>query len=246
MNLLCATAIGCISAIVTQPIWLAKTRMQLQDTTKIKYRSMSHCLFMVAQEEGLRSLFRGLVPSLLLTSNNALHFMAYEEIKSLLLKHSRKEHLSPEKTLLAATAAKIFAISLTYPYQVIRTRLQLQQAIFTPGHEPEAMLHRIRSAGLFRTERVDLAHVQEALTEKRRPIGKHVSPYTRGAHPATVKRAPPPFYKGVADAWYTIFKYEGARGLYRGLGPNLLRVLPSTGITFVVYEAVARRLGART
>jgi hypothetical protein len=36
------------------------------------------------------------------------------------------------------------------------------------------------------------------------------------------------------------------RGLYRGLGPNLLRVLPSTGITFVVYEAVARRLGART
>ncbi len=42
MNLLCATAIGCISAVVTQPIWLAKTRMQLQDTTKMKYRSMSH------------------------------------------------------------------------------------------------------------------------------------------------------------------------------------------------------------
>jgi hypothetical protein len=36
------------------------------------------------------------------------------------------------------------------------------------------------------------------------------------------------------------------RGLYRGLDLNLLRVLPSTGITFVVYEAVARRLGART
>ncbi len=58
MNLLCATAIGCISAVVTQPIWLAKTRMELQDTTMIKYRSMRHCIFLVAQEEGLRSLFK--------------------------------------------------------------------------------------------------------------------------------------------------------------------------------------------
>jgi solute carrier family 25 folate transporter 32 len=58
MNLLCATSIGCISAVVTQPIWLTKTRMQLQDATKIKYRSMSHCLFKVAQEEGFRSLFK--------------------------------------------------------------------------------------------------------------------------------------------------------------------------------------------
>jgi solute carrier family 25 folate transporter 32 len=58
MNLMCATAIGCISAVITQPIWLTKTRMQLQDTSKIQYRSMSHCLFTVAQQEGFRSLFK--------------------------------------------------------------------------------------------------------------------------------------------------------------------------------------------
>jgi solute carrier family 25 (mitochondrial folate transporter), member 32 len=58
INLLCATTIGCISAVVTQPLWLAKTRMQLQDTAKIQYRSMRHCLLTVAQEEGFRSLFK--------------------------------------------------------------------------------------------------------------------------------------------------------------------------------------------
>ena len=36
------------------------------------------------------------------------------------------------------------------------------------------------------------------------------------------------------------------RGLYKGLGTNFLRVIPTTAITFVVYEAVAKRLGART
>jgi hypothetical protein len=36
------------------------------------------------------------------------------------------------------------------------------------------------------------------------------------------------------------------RGLYKGLGTNFLRVIPTTAITFVVYEAVAQRLGVST
>lgn len=32
---------------------------------------------------------------------------------------------------------------------------------------------------------------------------------------------------------------EGLRGFYRGLGTNLVRVLPGTCVTFVVYENIA-------
>jgi hypothetical protein len=35
-------------------------------------------------------------------------------------------------------------------------------------------------------------------------------------------------------------------GFYKGLVPNLLRVVPSAAITFVVYEHVAKLLGAKT
>ena len=35
---------------------------------------------------------------------------------------------------------------------------------------------------------------------------------------------------------------EGARGFYRGLGTNLVRVLPGTCVTFVVYENIAHLL----
>lgn len=41
---------------------------------------------------------------------------------------------------------------------------------------------------------------------------------------------------------------EGVRGFYRGLGTNLVRVLPGTCVTFVVYENIAwllRRGAAR-
>ena len=60
MNLCCATATGLVSAIATQPIWLAKTRMELQhgSAPNIEYRGMLHCIATVAQKEGTRSLFR--------------------------------------------------------------------------------------------------------------------------------------------------------------------------------------------
>ena len=35
---------------------------------------------------------------------------------------------------------------------------------------------------------------------------------------------------------------EGVGGLYKGLVPNVLRVMPSSAITFVVYENVMRAL----
>jgi solute carrier family 25 folate transporter 32 len=38
------------------------------------------------------------------------------------------------------------------------------------------------------------------------------------------------------DAISQIWAQEGIAGFYKGLGPNLLRVLPSTWVTFLVYE----------
>lgn len=36
-----------------------------------------------------------------------------------------------------------------------------------------------------------------------------------------------------------VFRYEGWVGFYKGLTPNLLRVIPATAVTFVVYENVS-------
>uniref|UniRef100_A0A914XEQ0 EF-hand domain-containing protein n=1 Tax=Plectus sambesii TaxID=2011161 RepID=A0A914XEQ0_9BILA len=44
------------------------------------------------------------------------------------------------------------------------------------------------------------------------------------------------------------FKYilstEGVTGLYRGITPNFMKVVPAVGISYVVYETVRKRLGA--
>lgn len=47
-------------------------------------------------------------------------------------------------------------------------------------------------------------------------------------------------YKGASDVVAKVWKKEGFAGFYKGLGPNLLRVLPSTWVTFLVYEKTKR------
>lgn len=45
-------------------------------------------------------------------------------------------------------------------------------------------------------------------------------------------------YKGIADAIRTIFMKEGVRGFYKGLVPNLIKVLPSMASSWASFELV--------
>lgn len=51
-------------------------------------------------------------------------------------------------------------------------------------------------------------------------------------------------YNGAVDAFITIARTEGLKGLYRGLWPNLLKVAPSIATSFFTYELVKEFLGA--
>ncbi|KAJ7976319.1 Calcium-binding mitochondrial carrier protein like [Quillaja saponaria] len=49
-------------------------------------------------------------------------------------------------------------------------------------------------------------------------------------------------YKGMADVFRRTFQHEGFRGFYKGLFPNLLKVVPSASITYLVYESMKKSL----
>ena len=40
-----------------------------------------------------------------------------------------------------------------------------------------------------------------------------------------------------------IFREDGPRGLYRGLAPNFMKVVPAVSISYVVYEHLRMSLG---
>lgn len=140
------------------------------------YSSTADGFKQIFRSEGLRGFYHGLVPSLFGVSHGALQFMAYEKLKVYRTGAIVSEHrdLSTFDLLIISGLAKIFAGSITYPYQLVRARLQMYDA-----------------------ERL---------------------------------------YSGMQDAMGQIWKQEGLGGFYKGMGPNLLRVMPSTCVTFLVYE----------
>lgn len=49
-------------------------------------------------------------------------------------------------------------------------------------------------------------------------------------------------YNGMTDVFMKTYQNEGARGFYKGLFPNLLKVIPAASITYMVYEAMKKTL----
>jgi solute carrier family 25 phosphate transporter 23/24/25/41 len=52
----------------------------------------------------------------------------------------------------------------------------------------------------------------------------------------------PPTYTGIWDVAERTIKKEGVRGLFKGITPNLLKVVPAVSITYVVYENAKRAM----
>lgn len=55
----------------------------------------------------------------------------------------------------------------------------------------------------------------------------------------------PPTYDGWRDCMQKTIKGEGLRGLFKGLTPNLMKVVPSMSISYMVYETSKKLLGLR-
>ncbi|KAG7470081.1 hypothetical protein MATL_G00135800 [Megalops atlanticus] len=131
-HLVSAAQAGALTLCITNPIWVTKTRLVLQysaDPSKKQYRGMLDALVKIYRYEGIPGLYRGFVPGLFGTSHGALQFMAYEELKRDYNKYRKKSsdaQLNPLEYIAMAALSKIFAVATTYPYQVVRARLQDQ------------------------------------------------------------------------------------------------------------------------
>jgi solute carrier family 25 folate transporter 32 len=181
---------GTVITLSTNPIWVLKTRMLSSDKgSEGAYESMWHGAKHILRTEGMKGFYRGAGVSLIGNSHGAVQFAVYEPLKRVWRRYvahdstvgggvqGEEEKLGNTATLVISGSAKIVAGTVTYPYQVLRSRLQTYDS------------------------------------EER--FGKGI--------------------KGVAGK---ICREEGWRGFYKGLGTNIVRVLPATWVTFLVYENV--------
>ncbi|CDW98483.1 hypothetical protein [Sporisorium scitamineum] len=206
-HLLAASESGAITALMTNPIWVVKTRMFTTPKSVATsataaaggatrappqvYRGLWHGLVSIYRTEGVRGWYKGAGLALFGVSNGAIQFMAYEELKkwrtavaTRKLQSTSSPTAAPVDTsmiklsnieyIVMSGVSKVAAILLTYPYQVVRSRIQ-----------------------------------------------NHATSH---------------IYPNISTCIRLTYTQEGLRAFYKGLVPNLVRILPGTCVTFVVYE----------
>ncbi|KDP23524.1 hypothetical protein JCGZ_23357 [Jatropha curcas] len=127
-NLVIAAAAGACTAIVTQPLDTASSRMQTSAFGKSKG------LWQTLTEGTWSDAFDGLGISLLLTSNPAIQYTVFDQLKQRLLKgqknaadkSSSAESLSAVSAFVLGAISKSIATIITYP--AIRCKVMIQAA----------------------------------------------------------------------------------------------------------------------
>lgn len=152
--LLSTISASIICMTLGNPFWVVRARWMIQPTCSsisgganypklsVRYSSIPDVFSKMYTHEGARSFYNGFVPSLFGVFHVAVQFPLYEYMKVFMINaksrnspdvtriyadEKNSESLSGLEILFASATSKMIASVTTYPHEVIRTRLQIQQ-----------------------------------------------------------------------------------------------------------------------
>jgi len=224
-NFTVACMAGAAMVVCTNPIWLIKTRMQLQmtrvleaernqsgnvgkavngfpkDAIKPPYKNIVDAARTIVREEGPLALYKGAAPAMMLISHGGVQFGTYEYLKT---------HFGTYTKAKRSTGTKNSGIGH-----------QLQDSI---GYLTMGAVSKIIAS----TATYPLQVIKSRLQQR-----SQAAELSASGEVKIVKRE----YAGVIDCVARIWKREGTRGFFKGCIPNVIRVTPNAAITLVVYES---------
>jgi solute carrier family 25 folate transporter 32 len=119
-----AVAAGAVADVVCNPMFVVRTRLQTEAMhTTGKQHNIGQTILTLYQEGGILIFWRGLTASMLGLTHVGLQFPVYEWLKQ----QARSQRLDGTETpldlLISSGLAKMCASLLTYPHEVLRSRM---------------------------------------------------------------------------------------------------------------------------
>lgn len=145
-NTLAAIGAGATGDVLTNPLWVIRTRIQAQ-ALHIDISNQNNSAFSIIRkiylEEGVLAFYRGLGASFLGLIHVAIQFPLYEYLKTVAREQRQQEELVPIDVICASIFSKLVASSISYPHEVLRARLQDQRCKQSDAYGVLALARRI-------------------------------------------------------------------------------------------------------
>lgn len=138
LSLLSAAMARSVASVLFLPVTVVKTRFEAMGPER-PYRSTIHAMQTIIKVEGARSLWSGLIATLLRdVPHSALYFAMYNYTKGVILPLRTPDSRVPVAALnfLSGVISGLTATIVSHPFDVIRTRLQTQYG----SQNPDGML----------------------------------------------------------------------------------------------------------
>ncbi|XP_030735304.1 mitochondrial adenyl nucleotide antiporter SLC25A23 isoform X3 [Globicephala melas] len=204
---------GATAQTIIYPMEVLKTRLTLRRTGQ--YKGLLDCAWRILEREGPRAFYRGYLP-------NVLGIIPYAGID-----------LAVYELTETWEQAKMSCKDAHPPPNVGQTRLHLQtlknrwlQQHSHDSADPGILV--LLACGTISSTCGQIASYPLALVR------------TRMQAQASIEGAPQLSMLGLLRH---ILSQEGVRGLYRGIAPNFMKVIPAVSISYVVYENMKQALG---
>ncbi|KAG0272035.1 hypothetical protein BGZ95_000092 [Linnemannia exigua] len=212
VHLAAAANAGVVTATMTNPIWMVKTRMQLQsEGNKRIYRNSFHCTMEILRTEGLAGLYKGLSASYLGVTEGTIQWVVYEHLKTRFAERRHADQIS----LALETGSSSSSSSIPS-----------SSSMLVGGKRVEEWVDYMGAAGIAKFIASAITYPHEVLRTRMRQTP---------ARGESVK------YTGLRQTFGLILREEGVGALYGGLTAHMMRVVPNAAIMFFCYEAILHR-----
>ncbi|KAL5110299.1 Calcium-binding mitochondrial carrier protein SCaMC-1 [Taenia crassiceps] len=260
-TLLAGGLAGCVSRTATAPLDRIKTIYQARGGRAASTGLVGSFRRML-KEGGYISMWRGNgVNCIKIAPEQAFRFQAYETYKRLFFKKDGStEPLSMPEKFTAGALAGATSQTLIYPMEVLKTRMCLRKTgqyssifdcarklygehgmwIFYRGYVPNLALNR--STEKSGTQKLTGPPVYVSLTAGAcSSVCGQVATYPLALIKTKLQAESEKI--SLERLVQRIIKTEGIMGLYRGMGANMLKVIPAVSISYACYEKARAMLG---
>lgn len=213
-HVLAASLAGACTNITMNPVWVLRARLMTQrsDTTNRPYRGTVDAARRIFKKEGIGAFYRGSIASLLGVVHVSIYFPLYEYLK---VRFSKSQFLRPSVHDAGNAACSVKPSRFSFSKS---------------GSESKGMSTPLKESIGSTTISVLLAS----------SLSKMVATMATYPHEVIRTRMQLSLNHGhnasISQVIRSVIVSDGLAGLYRGVGINFVRAIPSAAVTFVTYE----------